>query len=229
MNRFNYLLLLMIGVFSIVSCEKNISQADPDFQSMIQPVPVSAKFINDSLFIWGGSLVKSPYDENYHLFYSHWPRSLKMGAWVTHSEIAHAVADSPFGPFVFHDVALPEGGTNFGMALSPIILPFMFLMESTTYIIWELPATLKTVSIGITGTNNELGWLLQMILLAHGNGRTNRSLIFLRIQRVTMPLWFPISSVIQTPDGKYLMIYKAVAKKGKAPRYAPCCAFDSHF
>ncbi len=49
----------------------------------------------------------------YHMFYSRWPRKLGHLAWVTHSEVAHAVSTSPSGPWQHRDVALPARGTNF--------------------------------------------------------------------------------------------------------------------
>ncbi len=61
--------------------------------------------------IWGASMVKGE-DSLYHLFYSRWPKNLGW-AWVTHSEIAHAVSSSPFGPFEFKDVALSTRGAGF--------------------------------------------------------------------------------------------------------------------
>ncbi|WP_448248512.1 sulfatase-like hydrolase/transferase [Thalassotalea agariperforans] len=46
--------------------------------------------------VWGASPIV---DENgkYHLFYSRWRGD--HGAWLTHSEIAHAIADHPEGPY----------------------------------------------------------------------------------------------------------------------------------
>ena len=78
-----------------------IPPGELNFQSMTQPIPTTAKFINDTSYIWCGTLVKSHNDQKYHLFYSRWPRQYGMAAWVTKSEVAHAVSDSPFGPFKF--------------------------------------------------------------------------------------------------------------------------------
>jgi len=86
--------------------------ADYDFNSMLQPVPATAKFSDPDFNIWCGSAIKGD-DGKFHLFYSRWPRKLGHLAWVTHSEVAHAVSDSPFGPWKYHDVALPARGTNF--------------------------------------------------------------------------------------------------------------------
>lgn len=48
------------------------------------------------------------YDENgkVHVFYSRWPEKYKMGGWINKSEIAHAVADSPEGPYTYVETVL---------------------------------------------------------------------------------------------------------------------------
>lgn len=85
---------------------------EPDFAAMMQPVPATAKFIHPDYYIWCGTMVKGD-DGKYHVFYSRWPRALGHYAWVTHSEVAHAVGDSPFGPFRHKNVALPARGKEF--------------------------------------------------------------------------------------------------------------------
>lgn len=52
-------------------------------------------------------------DGRCHLFYSRWPRVHGFSAWVTHSEIAHAVADDPLGPYQHREVVLAARGPNF--------------------------------------------------------------------------------------------------------------------
>lgn len=82
-----------------------------DFSKLVGTVPRSARFMDEDYFIWGGSMYR---DEGgtCHLYYSRWPRSMGMNAWVTHSEVAHAVSDSPTGPFRHGDVALPVRGAE---------------------------------------------------------------------------------------------------------------------
>ena len=80
--------------------------AEPDFAALLQPVPFAAKFADPDYYIWCGTLVRGD-DGKSHLFYSRWPRKLGHYAWVTHSEVAHAVADSPLGTFRHVDVANP--------------------------------------------------------------------------------------------------------------------------
>ncbi len=84
----------------------------PDFAALIQPIPATAKFEHPDYYIWCGTMAKGD-DGKYHLFYSRWPRKQGFNAWLTHSEVAHAVSDSPRGPFTHHDVALPERGAPF--------------------------------------------------------------------------------------------------------------------
>jgi hypothetical protein len=78
----------------------------------LQPVPLTGKFEDPEYNIWCGSAVRGE-DGRYHLFYSRWPRRLGHQAWVTHSEVARAVSDSPFGPWKHQEVVLPARGTNF--------------------------------------------------------------------------------------------------------------------
>lgn len=83
-----------------------------DLFSMIRPVPRSAVLRDERYYIWCGAPIRSD-DGRYHLYYSRWPRELGHNAWVTHSEIAHAVSDRPLGPYKHRDVALPARGKQY--------------------------------------------------------------------------------------------------------------------
>ena len=102
----------LLGLFFALTRNAASSPVDYDFAAMCQPVPPTAKFSDTNFNIWCGSAIKSD-DGKYQMFYSRWPRKLGHLAWVTHSEVAHAVSDTPFGPWTHHDVALPARGTNF--------------------------------------------------------------------------------------------------------------------
>jgi hypothetical protein len=107
------LLCLLMVMSSCSDNRKTAACGELNLEELLQPVPLTAKFINDTSYIWCGTLVKSHIDLKYHLFYSRWPRKFGMSAWVTHSEVAHAVSGSPFGPFEFRDIALPFRGAEF--------------------------------------------------------------------------------------------------------------------
>lgn len=94
------------------SKNREVSLRAFNFQQMIQPLPAVARFDDPTFDIWCGSMVSGD-DSRYHLFYSRWPHALGHRAWVTHSEIAHAVADHPLGPYNHQDVALPPRGRDF--------------------------------------------------------------------------------------------------------------------
>ena len=60
-------------------------------------------------YTWCGSVVRGP-DGQYHMFYSRWPRSTGLSGWLVFSEIGHAVAAVPQGPYRFKNLALPSRG-----------------------------------------------------------------------------------------------------------------------
>ena len=62
--------------------------------AMIQPLPDTAKFTGPGYNVWCGTMVRDD-EGKCHLFYSRWPDKLGHQAWVTDSEVAHAIADNP--------------------------------------------------------------------------------------------------------------------------------------
>ena len=71
----------------------------------IQPIRASNVFRSPEYFHWCSSILRGE-DGTCHLFYSRWKRSLTFNAWLTHSEIAHAVSDSPDGPYTYVNTVL---------------------------------------------------------------------------------------------------------------------------
>lgn len=59
--------------------------------------------------VWCGTAVKGP-DGRFYLLFSRWPQSAGHDGWVTHSEIAVAVSDSPEGPYRYQSVVLAGAG-----------------------------------------------------------------------------------------------------------------------
>lgn len=63
-------------------------------------------FHQDSYWVWGASVAKGE-DGRYHMFASRWPKSFPFfQGYTAASEIVHAVAAAPTGPFAFVDVVL---------------------------------------------------------------------------------------------------------------------------
>lgn len=81
--------------------------ADPRFELE----PIGRVFALKDYFVWCSSPIWGD-DGRVHLFYSRWAKEKDMAGWINGSEIGHAVADDPHGPFVHQDVALaPRPGS----------------------------------------------------------------------------------------------------------------------
>jgi alpha-L-fucosidase 2 len=217
------LLACCIAVFSVHAAELNLG-------AMVQPVPLDSKFAVSNYYVWCGSAVKGD-DGRYHLFYSRWPTSnLHKFApgWAIVSEVAYAIGDSPRGPFTHVNVALPKRGTN----------------AATGQKFWDADMTHNPYCIRKDGK-----WWLYY-LGNYGDGTYNNHLNHDRIgvavadnpagpwTRLDQPsvdvstntadfdsLRLSNPAVTVRPDGKILMIYKAVtAASGNAVRFGACIA-----
>lgn len=69
--------------------------------------------VYEDWYAWCPSVIQGP-EGRYHLFHSRWPRSIGFLAWLSHSEIVHAAADSPEGPYRDVGVAIPAAGADRG-------------------------------------------------------------------------------------------------------------------
>lgn len=193
-----------------------------DFSAMLSPVPLSARFEDESYFIWGASMVRDN-QEQCHLFYSRWPRELGHKAWVTHSEIAHAVSNHPLGPYKHVSVALPQRGPAFWDGLCTHN-PTVHTFGDKHYLYY----------MGNTGDGRpmeELNWL-------HRNNQRIGVAISEQLdgpwERFDEPLIDVSSdpdapdalmtsnpSICQRPDGTHILVYKAVGKKQALPFGGP--------
>lgn len=101
--------LCLISLIGINSCinEKYVSGKSYSLSDMVQPIPLDYIQKDSAWNIWCGSMVKG-YDGKFHLFYSRWPREVGHEAWISHSQIAYAVADSAKGPYRFVNIPLPQ-------------------------------------------------------------------------------------------------------------------------
>jgi len=209
--------LVLIGVAAM-------GQAAPDLDlaARLQPVPASSVFSEPGYYVWCGTMVRAG-DGRYHLYYSRWPQALGFSAWVTHSEIAHAVGDTPFGPFHFAGVALGARGKQFWDGLcthNPTILRaggkyYLYYMGNT--------GDGKVVaSLNWTHRNNQR---IGVAVAASPNGpwqRMDRPLLDVSSDAsaadslvVTNP------AVFRRADGRYQMIYKAVGRERPLPFGGP--------
>jgi len=196
------------------------SGEDYDFNAMLQPVPATAKFSDPDFNIWCGSAVKGD-DGKFHLFYSRWPRKLGHLAWVTHSEVAHAVSDSPFGPWQHRDVALPARGIDFWDG-SCTHNPTVIRLAGKFYLYYM-------GNYGDSVVGKSLNWTHrnhQRIGVAVADSPSGPWTRFDKTVVDTTPGFYDAlccnnPSVAVRPEGGCLMVYKAVGDKGKLPFGGP--------
>ena len=83
------------------------SAASPFSLQLLPAAPPSAQaYHNASLSSWGGNVARDPATGLYHLYAAAMTKHCNLGAWTSNSEVIHAVADAPEGPFSLNDVAL---------------------------------------------------------------------------------------------------------------------------
>ena len=95
MKGFNLLFLfLAISIYSQ-------TQNDNLFISTkLQPISEENIFKTNGWYNWGTSIIKGD-DGLYHMFYARWEKRYKFTGWLTHSEIAHAISETPTGPWKY--------------------------------------------------------------------------------------------------------------------------------
>lgn len=219
--KFARVLALGIALFST-----GVSQAparDLDLSSMVQPVPVSAVFRDPGFHIWDGSIIRDDAGK-YHLFYSRWPEELGQNAWVSRSAIAHAVADSPVGPFRFKNVALPPRGKDFwdGMVThNPSVTRF----KDGKYYLYYMGNRgdgVLTKGLNWTHRNNQR---IGVAIADHPDGpwrRLDKPVLDVSADtQAPDALMVSNPTVTQRPDGGFLMMYKGVAKQKPLPAGGP--------
>ncbi len=116
MKRRNFISLAAtgtLGMSCIPSLHSYASQKkDIPFIDRILPAPKNGGFQDPDYWIWGSSVIKGE-DGKYHMFASRWSKDVGFGNWVTNSQVVHAIADTPVGPYTFHDVVLPVRGNEY--------------------------------------------------------------------------------------------------------------------
>lgn len=69
-------------------------------------------FADSDYYLWDCSVIRV--EGKYHMFSSRWKKELGFGwNWLYNSEIVHAVADAPQGPFVYANTVLPRRGREY--------------------------------------------------------------------------------------------------------------------
>lgn len=219
MSRF---VICLLCVLLVSSCGgRNEKRQELDFTQMIPAKPDKHIFQMDGYCVWCNGAVKGE-DGKYHLFFSRWPESRGYDAWVTHSEIAHAVSDSLLGPYVFSDVAIPHRGNQYwdgDYAHNPHVLK-----EGDTYYLYytgnrgsgywyqtadTVKPTMADKEWWVNRNNQRIG--VAVAKSPYGPWkRFDKPLVDISEGRMTTG----VPTVSKRADGKYMMVYKSVTDNG---------------
>jgi hypothetical protein len=214
--------IVYLGMIVLVfnACVNN--KKDQDYKLKLGKVPLTAKFIDNDWYIWGGSVVEK--DGQYHMFYSRWPKKYHFSAWLTYSEIAHAVSDSPFGPFKYKDTPFPARGVEYWDGLNthnPTVKEF-----NGKYYIYYTGTTgnREIVEKGLNWVNRN-NQRIGVAVADHPNGpwqRFDKPLLEMPTDSLAHDaLMMANPSVTRHPDARYVLVYKCVGKKRKLPGGGP--------
>lgn len=212
------LVLILLVLSSCVRKEDGM-----DLGKMMRPASRSSVLRQEGYFVWCSTMTRDD-DGLYHVYYSRWRKDLGFNAWVTHSEIAHATAPSPFGPYTFSDVALGARGKEYWDGLcthNPTIHRFgdkyyLYYMGNTgdgVAMGEELNFSHRNAQrIGVAVSSSPYGpWTRSDAPLVDVSSDVNAADALM----VSNP------SVVQRPLGGYLMVYKAVGKLRPLPFGGP--------
>jgi len=103
--------LSQFSIISAAACLPTASFADfyfankdeADFAKHIKPVGRALEL--EGYYVWCNSPIEDEKGK-IHVFFSRWDSKKGMGGWIKGSEIAHAVADAPEGPYTVLDTIL---------------------------------------------------------------------------------------------------------------------------
>jgi hypothetical protein len=191
-----------------IAMEKQPVSAPLDLGARMQPVPRGAVFQDEGWFTWGGSMVRGN-DGRYYLCYSRWPYEAQMKGWITHSQIACAVADDPLGPYRFSHKLLEGRGDGFfdaTMVHNPHIHKF-----GDTYYLYYIGATAQP-SFEATRRTQRIGVATAQSI--HGPWtRLDRPL--LDVSDDSFDSRFTTNPSVVKHGGRYVMLYKCLGEDKK--------------
>lgn len=182
-----------------------------DFSARMCPVPRVNLFTETDYFVWCGAMFK--FREAYYLIYSRWEKALGFEAWATDSRVCLAKADSMFGKFT-HLWELFDYRGRTPEERKVIHNPTVLIHQGRIYLYYMMNYGTgdwwqhrNRQRIGVAYTDDPEGeWTMPEEPVLDISPVGIDSLL------VSNP------SVVEKPDGKILMIYKAVSNEGVMPK-----------
>lgn len=175
----------------------------------------SSSFAVKGKQVWCSSMVQSK-DGKCHLYFSFWDETYGFEAWVTHSRIGYAVADSPEGEYRFISTILPAEGKGTAWDRDVAHNPTIQCFDSRYYLYYtgnfsdsgEWWDYRNHQRIGVAWSPAPEGPFIcqEMPILEHPESVMTSN-----------------PSVCRMPSGRYIMVYKFVKGKNPGPFYGPVC------
>jgi len=188
-------------------------------KTALKPKPILRKSklsLKDHL-VWCGSAVKAK-NGLWTMLLSFWPRAQGHNGWVTHSQIGYAVSRDPLGPYEFKGLALGGAGKPGAWDRDVTHNPTCLYIDGKFHLYYmgnygngEYWDHRNHQRIGLAVAESPEGpWR-----------RSEKPVLDVGPEGSWDSLMTSNPSVCRTPDGRYLMIYKGVAKEKPAPGYGP--------
>lgn len=210
--------ILLFFISNVLVCQPTYS--DLNFAEMVQPISEKHKFIKSDYHIWGASVIKG-YDNKYHMFYSRWKYELGHFAWVTHSEIAYAVADNAEGPYQDVNVALPARGKEYWDGTTthnPTIIKlngiyYLYYMGTTSSVEAKQPTTMNNKDWWTYRNNQRIGVAWSKSPIGPWKRLNHPIIDTSNDPNASDALMTSNPAINITPDGGIIAIYKCVGKQ----------------
>lgn len=209
---------LAASLFLLSACAISDGGYSPDFAAAIGPSPQKHIFKMDGYCVWCNGVLKGD-DGKYHMFFSRWELSRGHNAWVTHSEVAHAVSDNLFGPYEFSDVALPPRGSQYWdgeVTHNPHAIKvgkkyYLYYTGNTGTGYWpKVPATQMSTGVEqwwVNRNNQRVG--VAVADSPYGPWKRFDAPIILPYETEMLTA---VPTVSERADGGYMLVFKSVVK-----------------
>jgi hypothetical protein len=195
------------------------------FIDRILPAPKNGGYQDPDYWVWGSSVIKGE-DGKYHMFASRWLKKLGFGKWVTNSEVVHAVADTPIGPYKTLEVVLPVRGKEYwdGMCThNPRVVKygdkFLLYYFGNTYNFRQ--PTVENTALDREDRRN--AWMNKRIGVAISNSvygpwkRLDKPVIEPRPGKWDSSITSNPAPVVNEKTGEILLMYKSSSKGMEPP------------
>ncbi|MNI07979.1 Glycosyl hydrolases family 43 [compost metagenome] len=188
-----------------------------NFMNMMQPLSQQATFSMPDYYVWCPSIMQST-DGRYYLFFSRWPKTTGFQGWVTHSEIAYAIADEPMGPYSFEGVVLGKNdmGWDRDVAHNPKIfydngMYYLYYMGTYGPTLDEVPVSTSSKIWWDYRNNQRIG----VATASHPEGPWHRQAE--PVIDVRSGLWDSLMTsnptICKGSEDTYVLMYKGVSDK----------------